>query len=108
MKASNRIFIAVAFSLASIFAYSQNQPDNRIAQGWPISKDVQKFSNKNWMKSETGLTIESVGQPEMVISKRVQTVGRPVSAWSSQKKANVVSKGYPSWIISKGVQRLNR
>ena len=104
MKASNRIFMAVAFSLASIYAYSQNQPSNRIAQGWVISKDVQRFSNKDLLTRKTGLGIMSINQPAFVISKGVQTVGRNGGA----KKGNVVSQGYPIWIISKGVQKIGR
>jgi hypothetical protein len=60
------------------------------------------------MKAETGLTIQSVDQPDVVISKGVKTIRRPVSAGSSQKKGNVVSKGYPDWIISKEVQKIGR
>jgi|JI6StandDraft_1071083.scaffolds.fasta_scaffold286234_1 hypothetical protein len=102
MKTSNRIFMAVAFSLACIFAYSQNQPDNRIAQGWVISKDVQRFSNKDLLTRKTGLDIKSVDQPAYVISKGVQTIGRP----ETTRNGNVVSRGYPTWIISKGVQKI--
>lgn len=96
--------MAVAFSLASIYAYSQNQPANRIAQGWVISKDVQRFSNKDLLTRKTGLDIMSVNQPAFVISKGVQTVGR----YGGAKKGNVVSQGYPIWIISKGVQKIGK
>lgn len=96
--------MAVAFSLASIYAYSQNQPANRIVQGWVISKDVQRFSNKDLLTRKTGLDIKSVDQPTFVISKGVQTVGRYVV----EKKGNVVSQGYPTWIISKGVQKIGK
>jgi len=104
MKASNRIFMAVAFSLVSIYAYSQNQRSNRIAQGWVTSKDVQRFSNKDLLTLKTGLDIMSVNQPAFVISKGVQTAGR----YGDAKKGNVVSQGYPTWIISKGVQKIGK
>lgn len=96
--------MAVAFSLASIFAYSQNQPDNRTAQGWVISKDVQRFSNKDLLTRKTGLNIKTVDQPAYVISKGVQSIGKSVTT----EKGNVVSQGYPAWIISKGVQKIGR
>ncbi|PZR37966.1 MAG: hypothetical protein DI538_10950 [Azospira oryzae] len=104
MKASNKILIAVAFSLVNVLAYSQANPNNRIAQGWVISKDVQRFSNKDLLTRKTGLDIKSVDQPAYVISKGVQTVGR----YGDAKKGNVVSHGYPTWIISKGVQKIGR
>ncbi len=108
MKTTLKIIFAVAFLVSNYLTHAQTDNSRKDNAGWPISKEVQKFSNKNWLRGKSGLTIESIGQPDIAISKRVQTIGRPVSAWSSQKKGNVVSKGYSSWIISKGVQRLNR
>lgn len=96
--------MALAFSLIHVFAFSQANPNNRIAQGWVISKDVQRFSNKDLLTRKTGLDIKSVDQPAYVISKGVQTVGR----YGDAKKGNVVSHGYPTWIISKGVQKIGR
>lgn len=96
--------MAVAFSFASMFAYSQNQPAYSTVQGWVVSKDVQRFSNKDLLTRKTGLDIKSVDQPAYVISKGVQTVGR----YGDAKKGNVVSHGYPTWIISKGVQKIGR
>jgi hypothetical protein len=104
MKASNKILIAVAFSLVNVLAYSQANPNNRIAQGWVISKDVQRFSNKDLLTRKTGLDIMSIDQPAYVISKGVQSIGRSVAT----EKGNVVSQGYPAWIISKEVQKIGR
>ncbi len=96
--------MAVAFSFASIFAFSQNHPANRTAQGWVISKDVQRFSNKDLLTRKTGLDIKSVDQPAYVISKGIQTIRKSVTT----EKGNVVSQGYPVWIISKEVQKIGR
>ena len=104
MKASNKILIAVAFSLVNVLAYSQANPSNRIAQGWVISKDVQRFNNKDLLTRKTGLNIKSVDQPAYVISKGVQAIGKSVAT----EKGNVVSQGYPAWIISKEVQKIGR
>lgn len=102
MKASTKIFMAVAFSFASIFAYSQDHPGNRTAHGWVTSKDVQRFSNKDLLTRKTGLNIKSVDQPAYVISMGVQAIGKSVAT----EKGNVVSQGYPVWIISKEVQKI--
>ncbi len=96
--------MALAFSLIHVFAFSQANPNNRIAQGWVISKDVQRFSNKDLLTRKTGLDIKSADQSARVISKGVQTIGRS----ETTRIGNVVSHGYPTWIISKGVQKIGR
>lgn len=96
--------MALAFSLIHVFAFSQANPNNRIAQGWVISKDVQRFSNKDLLIRKTGLDIKSVDQSAFVISKGVQAIGKSVTT----EKGNVVSQGYPAWIISKEVQKIGR
>lgn len=108
MKTTLKIILVVAFLVSSFMTHAQTDKSREDKTGWFISKDVQKFSNKNWLKGKSGLTIESIGQPDIAISKRAQTIGRPFTTSPSAKRGNVVSKGYPAWIISKGVQRLNR
>ena len=95
--------MAVAFSFASMFAYSQNQPAYSTVHGWVVSKDVQRFSNKDLLTRKTGLNIKSIDRPD-VISKGVQAIGKSVTT----EKGNVVSQGYPVWIISKEVQKIGR
>jgi len=96
--------MAVAFSFASMFAYSQNQPAYSTVHGWVVSKDVQRFSNKDLLTRKTGLNIKSIDRPAYVISKGVQAIGKSVTT----EKGNVVSQGYPVWIISKEVQKIGR
>jgi hypothetical protein len=107
MKTSNKIILAIIFLLVNFITYAQTDQNNRRATGWVISKDVQKFSNKDWLSRKVGLTIVSMDQPGNVISKGVQTIGRP-SAAKPSRNGNVVSKGYPKWIISKDVQKIGR
>lgn len=71
-----------------------------------VSKDVQRVANKKAFESEefTKSNIQAVSQPfsAMVISKGI------VSSTDTAPQGNIVSKGYPTWAISKGVARKNQ
>ena len=70
-----------------------------------VSKDVQKFSNK-FLGHETLLTIMSAQDYATYLSKDVQFVSAQLSKVASI--GNVASVGYPSWIISKDVNKIDK
>lgn len=74
---------------------------------WPISKDVQKVANQKSLSDpslrESHIRARSL-DANWVVSKRATKATRE----SMMAKGNVASTGTPSWVISKGVQRIGR
>lgn len=98
MKTTN-VTVVIAFCMVTILVSAQSA----IAQR-SISKGVQQISNKSWLATEQLLTVASVDNAPIAVSKRVQ-----LSRDQQRVKVvrgNMVSAGYPSWIISKGVHRI--
>lgn len=109
MKTNNKILYSFLFALIALSSGAQNKSD--YSQGtrnpnWIISKDVQKFSNRN-LWSGPSLTIASLGTPDWVQSKGVMK-GSKLKIKRTSETGNLVSRGYPQWIISKGVQRIRK
>ena len=71
----------------------------------PVSKEVQKISNKAWLKNENILVLPSSDQTAS-ISKDVQLKNNRIK--KQQGKGNMISSGYPAWIISKGVSKISK
>lgn len=75
---------------------------------WVVSKDVQKVANKKEYKSteseESHIKPVSYDYPLVVLSKDVQKVSNP-EMQNQVAQGNVVSKGTPDWVVSKGVHR---
>lgn len=97
-KSKAVIFVGI-FSLLTFFAYAQSSHR-------PVSKEVQKFSNRSWLTSEQLLTIASVGYPAVTISKDVQLASNNIK--KEFQPGNMISTGYPIWTISKGVHKMAR
>ncbi len=109
MKTNNKILYTFLFALIALSSGAQSKTDN--SQGtrnpnWIISKDVQKISNRN-LSSGLSLTIASMGTPDWVQSKDVMK-GSKMKNKRISEAGNLVSRGYPQWIISKGVQRIRK
>lgn len=103
MKTTKLITLAGAFILAISLASAQ---DASVKITRPISKEVQKFSNRTWLSSEQLLTVTSVGYPSMVISKGVQLANNNIKR--EFQRGNMISTGYPVWTISKDVHKMVR
>jgi len=75
---------------------------------WPVSKGVNKYSNKELSSQELAashLTATSVNTPLVASSKGVSRVSKRMP-YASQS-SNVASNGTPSWVVSKGVARFS-
>lgn len=85
------------------FANAQTGTD----PAWPISKDVQKIANQKSL-SDPSMRRSHIRAKSLdahwFVSKRATQASRE----SMMAKGNVASKGTPSWVISKGVQRIGR
>lgn len=100
MKAKSKAVIFVSiFSLLTFVTNAQSSQR-------PVSKEVQKFSNRAWLTSEQLLTIASVGYPAVTISKDVQLASNHFK--KEFQPGNMISTGYPIWTISKGVHKMAR
>jgi hypothetical protein len=102
MKTNSKIILAGMFSLLTFSVSAQSNAVNYR----PVSKEVQKVSNKAWLTSEQLLTVASVGYPPVTISKGVQLASNHIAKES--QPGNMVSIGYPIWTISKGVHKIAR
>lgn len=101
MRTYNVIFLVSIFSLLTFFATAQSAGNHR-----PISKEVQKISNKDWLLGERLLTVSSVGYPSWTITKEVLLASNQITKESLS--GNMISLGYPVWTISKGVNKITR
>jgi hypothetical protein len=97
---TNKLILAVVFSLFGFFAMAQSNIER------PISKDVQKIANKKALTAERLLHVASVGFPVWTITKGVQLTSSRLTV--APVPGNLMSTGYPLWIISKGVHKLGR
>jgi galactitol-specific phosphotransferase system IIB component len=88
-------------AMASIAVNAQSVNSSLI-----VSKDVQRVANKKAFENKnlTSSNIQALSQPfpAIVISKGI------VRSAASAPQGNIVSKGYPTWAISKGVARKNQ
>lgn len=89
------LVLAGLFVATAGFAYAQS--------GNPsvVSKDVNRFANKKaYEQNASNVEARSVAFPAIVYSKGIAQSNAPAVA-----QGNMVSKGYPTWAISKGVAR---
>ena len=95
------ITVVGIMAMASITVNAQAVNSSRI-----VSKDVQRVANKKAFENKnlTSSNIQALSQPfpAIVISKGI------VRSPASPPQGNIVSKGYPTWAISKGVARKNQ
>lgn len=104
MKTHIRIIITISLlSSLAFIANAQGKFDRKQVDAPWISKDVVRVGNKEALITPS-LTIKSIGTPDAVISKDVLKERRRVR--KSEAEGNVVSKGYPEWIISKPASRV--
>lgn len=96
MKTQN-ITLSILFLLFVVPTLAQKETSR------PVAKEVQNIANRSWLKTEHLLTAASVGLPLRIISKEVQVRGALADA--KVTRGNMVSSGYPLWIIQKGVQK---
>ena len=97
MKTLN-IILTTAFSLFAVLASAQSINAER-----PISKDVQKISNESWLSTDHLFTVASVDYSSWTISKNVQLSHQ---FRETAGLGNMISTGYPLWIISKGLHKV--
>lgn len=101
MKKHIKIIAITILSASTFIASAQN---DRKHTGAPfISKDVVRFTNKNFLETPR-LTVRSIGYPNQVISKDVHKQRHELK--KTDTEGNVVSTGYPEWTISKAVTRI--
>lgn len=100
MKAQH-IMLTMIFLMAAILVSGQTEPKHR-----PVTKEVQKISNKKRLNAETVMTVRSVGNHSAAVSKAVQLQDRSRRSPKKAARGNMVSRGYPEWTISKGVYTL--
>ena len=98
MKTYNIISLVIVLSLLSFVTLAQSSGPKR-----PVSKEIQKIANQNFLSSGDILTVASVGYPVWTISKCVQLSSNDLERIVTP--GNIVSEGYPAWIISKGIHR---
>lgn len=101
MRTYNLIILVSIFSLMTLFATAQSTVSHR-----PVSKEVQKISNKDWLLGEHLLTVSSVGYPSWTITKEVLLARNQITKESLS--GNMISLGYPVWTISKAVHKIAR
>jgi hypothetical protein len=88
------------FLMGAVFANAQS------GSSLVVSKDVQRVANKKAFENRdierSHIQASTVSFPAIVISKGIV---RPSEVYA---KGNIVSKGYPTWAISKGIARKNQ
>ncbi|MBL7857751.1 MAG: hypothetical protein JNM57_08680 [Cyclobacteriaceae bacterium] len=99
MKSYHKVLFAFALSFV-MFNVSAQTPSQQ--QGWPVSKDVQRYSNKN-LATHKPARIKSVGTPVFVQSKGVHKINSNEAPVSGNMQSN-----FPSWIISKPVNLIRK
>jgi hypothetical protein len=87
------------FTLTEVVAQVEVKTSNT---GWPVSKDVQRYSNRDLAHFRT-TKVSSVGTPSVAQSKLVyrKKSFAPVTG-------NIRSEGAPDWVISKPVNLISR
>jgi len=96
------IIKAIGVFAFSIIMFNVSAQSNQSDKGWPVSKGVQYYSNKS-LASYKPTKIKTQGAPSFVQSKGVHA-----SKAKADETGNVRSTGYPSWIISKPVNRISK
>jgi len=99
MKSFLKVIGAVALSLIMFNVSAQSTKSDK---GWPVSKGVHYYSNKS-LASYKPTKIKTQGAPSFVQSKGVHA-----SKTEGSATGNVRSTGYPTWIISKPVNLINK
>jgi hypothetical protein len=95
------ILKAISIFFLSIFVINGfAQSPNPNTKGWPLSKGVQFYSNKD-LKRFKPIKIKMRGTPSFVQTKRQASNEKPISE-------NVPLTGSPDWIISKPVNLINK
>ncbi|MDH4090794.1 MAG: hypothetical protein OEV74_17155 [Cyclobacteriaceae bacterium] len=99
------VFFIFFFMASAVVVNAQTKSD--LPPAWRTSKDVQRIANKRLFTDarlrQSHIKAKSIA-PTWMISKRV---GQPARK-EKLAENNLKSSGTPSWIISKGVQRLGR
>jgi hypothetical protein len=98
MKTYLKIALLGIFSI--IMTDVAAQTNDKFTNRWPVSKDVQRYSNKR-LAAHNPIKIKSVGTPSFVQSKGV-------NKRKSEVAGNMQSTGTPDWVISKPVNLINR
>lgn len=99
MKTYIKVISISILSTLTLAINAEAQVSKSYIAPW-ISKDVVRFSNKNELRTPS-LVVKSIGHPAHVISKGVQK--QTCRYKSSEALTNMISSGYPDWIISKAV-----
>ena len=99
MKTLVNIFFVSLFSTIAFVASAQT----KVAGSRPISKPVQKISNK-WLVDEPLVTVASRGYQVQTLSKDVQRISNRFR--KEPKPGHMMSVGYPAWTIQKKVHRV--
>ena len=92
------VVLICLMAMASIAVSAQSVTSSLV-----VSKDVQRVANKQVLENEdltkSNIKAQSQPFPAIVISKGI------VRSAEAAPEGNIVSKGYPTWAISKGVAR---
>lgn len=100
MKSLIKIFLLLVVASISFNVSAQSDPTPK-NNGWVVSKDVQRYSNKS-LSEPTGVQVASVGTPEHVNSKMARKSSQTTTT------GNVKSSGTPAWVVSKSVNLINK
>jgi hypothetical protein len=93
--------ILILAGVMSVFAFSaQAQRSYSTYPYWTLSKEIQKMQFRNTLQVPgTITTTETIASSKGVAAHQKQ---------STQPKVRVKTSGTPSWVISKGVARIQR
>jgi len=101
MKTYLKLIIVGIFSITLTTAAAQSEVKTS-NKGWPVSKDVQRYSNKS-LATFKPIKIKSVGTPFYLQSKGVHRIKSADPA-----VGNLPLTGTPDWVISKPVNLISR
>jgi len=101
MKTYLKLIFAGIFAITVTAATAQTEVKST-DKGWPVSKDVQRYSNKS-LATFKPIKIKSVGTPSYVQSKGVHR-----SKPTDSSAGNIPMTGTPDWVISKPVNLISR
>lgn len=99
MKTLCVVALASSLLLAGSVVSAQN---SRVKIIRPISKEVVRISNSNWLANEHLLTVKSIGYPTMLLKGVLLTSNHLTR---EAIPGNMISYGYPAWTISKGMHQ---
>lgn len=76
---------------------------NDTAPAWSVSKPVNKIANKKLFDDHrlraSHITVSTIAHPNQASTKAVHRTSK------TGDEGNVISRGYPTWTISKAVHR---